>query len=592
MTGTSVIVQQLRTLIAASGAEDQSDQHLLEQFLSQRDEPSFAALVERHGPMVLGVCRRILRDEHLAEDVFQATFLVLARRAATICKRQSVGSWLHGVALRLARKVKAGVVRSELPDSRSNTPGAVDPHAAAIWHEAREILDDEIQRLPENYRLPLVLCYLESLTRDEAAAQLGWSVDKLRGLLDRGRERLRSRLVRRGVTLSAAGAATLLADTVSAAAVPPLLAVTTIHAAARFAAGTAPAPCGVSAPVVALTEGGLRMVASKTRTLILALALVAGVIGSGAAILAQRTDPTPAVATGPKDGAGPVKKPERPTKASLDALLPAESRHTFGPVSPEWKSKVTYLLNDGGDDPPNSLLVVEPEARDPNVKGYGKEVRYFAKEGDKRERRILRYHPDGSLACDMDIVGGEQFDCSYDPDGTVRAYVHWRKGKWIGGYSVSPDGATVHRLASGTGELVTYGKKTGNSEHRWYCEGTNFLSKSYRNGSVTMIRLNGTDDWLIIDKTEERFHATSAREFWNKPAGGVPRVQKFEADPFADNENRRAADPGEVQRTTERYALRRMAFLEAYGKFLTRGGYAWDKLGIEFLRKGTGLWPY
>jgi RNA polymerase sigma factor (sigma-70 family) len=591
MTGTSVLVQQLRALIAGPLAEGQTDQHLLEQFLSQRDEPSFAALVERHGPVVLGVCRRILQDEHLAEDAFQATFLVLARKAATICKRQSVGSWLHGVALRLARKVKAGIARSKLPRARSNPPGAVDPHAAAIWHEAREILDEEIQRLPENYRLPLVLCYLEGLTRDEAAVQLGWSADKLRGLLDRGRERLRSRLIRRGVTLSAAGAATLLADTVSAATVPPLLAVTTIHAAARFAAGIALAPCGISAPVVALTDGGLRMIASKTRTLILALALVAGVLGSGAAILAQRTDPTPAVATGPKDGAGPVKKPERPTKASLDALLPVESWHTFGPVNPEWKSKVTYLLNDGGDDPPNSLVVVEPDARDPNVKEYRKEVRYFAKEGDKRERRILRYYPDGSLWCDMDIVGDEQFDCSYDPDGTVRGFVHWRKGKWIGGYSVSPDGATIHRLAGGTGELVTYGKKLGNAEHRWYCEGVNFLSKQYRNESVTTIRLNGADDWLIVDKTEERLLATSEREIWNNPAGGVPRVQKFDAQPFADNEHRRVPDPGEVQRTTERYALRRTAFLETYDKFLTRGGYAWDKLGIAFLRKGT-TWPY
>jgi RNA polymerase sigma factor (sigma-70 family) len=591
MPGTAVIVQQLRNLIAGPIAEGRTDQHLLEQFLSQRDEPSFAALVERHGPMVLGVCRRILRDKHLAEDVFQATFLILARKAATICKRQSVGSWLHGVALRLARKVKAGVARSQLPDARRNTPAAVDPHAAAIWHEAREILDDEIQRLQENYRLPLVLCYLEGLTRDEAAAQLGWTVDKLRGLLDRGRERLRSRLIRRGVTLSAAGAVTLLADTVSAATVPPFLAVTTIQAAARFAAGTALTPCGISTSVVALTEGGLRMTASNTRTLILALALVAGVLGSGAAILAQRADPTPAVATGPKDAPGPVKKPERPTKASLDALLPAESRHTFGPVNPEWKSKVTYLLSDGEDDPPNALRVVEPEARDPSVKGYCKEVRYFAKEGDKRERRIHRYHPDGSLWCEMDIVGDEQFDCSYDPDGTVRASVHWRKGKWIGGYSVSPDGANIHRLVGGTGELVTYGKKLGNSEHRWYCEGVNFLSKQYRNGSVTTIRLNGAEDWLIVDKTEERFLATAEREIWHKPAGGVPRVQKFDAEPFADNENRRPADPGEVQRTTERYSLRRRAFLETYDKFLTRGGYAWDKLGIAFLRKGT-TWPY
>ena len=288
---TDVLLRELRTFIAGRKAEGQTDQDLLEQFLSHRDEASFAALLERHGPMVLGVCRRVLHDEHLAEDAFQAAFLVLAHKATTIRKKQSVGSWLHGVALRLARKAKAEAARSKHPDVRSKSQAAADPQAEASWHEAQQILDDELQRLPEQYRLPLILCYLEGLTRDEAAAQLGWSAGKLKGLLDRGREQLRSQLVRRGVTMSAAGAATLLADTVLSASVPPLLTVSTIHAATRLAAGVALAACGISAPVIALTQGGLKMMASKTMTVVVALVLVASLFGAGVGIVAQRAEP-------------------------------------------------------------------------------------------------------------------------------------------------------------------------------------------------------------------------------------------------------------------------------------------------------------
>jgi RNA polymerase sigma factor (sigma-70 family) len=285
-----VLLRELRTFIAGRKAEGQTDRCLVEQFLSHRDEASFGALLERHGPMVLGVCRRVLRDEHSAEDAFQATFLILVRQAGTIRKRQSVGSWLHGVALRLALKLKAAGTRSTHADSRCKSHAGVDPQAEATWHESREILDNELQRLPESYRLPLVLCYLEGLTRDEAAAQLGWTVGKLKGLLDRGRDRLRSRLIQRGVTLSAAASATLLADTILAAAVPPLLTVTTIRAAARFAGGVTLAACGISAPVVALTEGGLKMMAAKKTSVLLALVLFTAMIGSGVGIFAQRTE--------------------------------------------------------------------------------------------------------------------------------------------------------------------------------------------------------------------------------------------------------------------------------------------------------------
>ena len=190
------VLRYLRTLVAGKAAEGQTDQFLLERFVSQQDEAAFIGLLQRHGPMTLAVCRRILHDEHLAEDAFQATFLVLALKAGAIRKQASVASWLYGVALRLARKQKAQTIRSEQAmrqdpqpkTARSNDPAKLEEH---------EILDEELQRLPEKYRLPLLLCYIEGRTREEAAKQLGWTLAKVKGLLDRGRDRLRSRLIRR-----------------------------------------------------------------------------------------------------------------------------------------------------------------------------------------------------------------------------------------------------------------------------------------------------------------------------------------------------------------------------------------------------------
>ena len=173
-----------------------SDQLLLDRFVRNRDETAFAILLGRHGPMVLSVGRRILHDVHRAEDVMQATFLSLIRHAGSIRKRASLGSWLHGVAWRLAHKSR---IQAERAANRMRQHGAPPPNpsAEAIWGEMQQILDEELQRLPERYRLPLVLCYLEGQSRDEAAARLGWTSGRVKGLLERGREQLRMRLIRR-----------------------------------------------------------------------------------------------------------------------------------------------------------------------------------------------------------------------------------------------------------------------------------------------------------------------------------------------------------------------------------------------------------
>ncbi|HKB40338.1 MAG TPA: sigma-70 family RNA polymerase sigma factor, partial [Gemmataceae bacterium] len=196
MNGTPArtVIRHLRSLTERQS--DTSDEHLLLGYLGRRDEEAFAALVRRHGAMVFSVCRRVLDDEHDAEDAFQATFLVLARRAAAVRSPGSLAAWLHGVACRISLKARAEAARrSAVPLCDSAVPAPADPS----WRDVRTVLDQELDRLPENLREPLVLCYLEGLTRDEAAARLSCPLGTLKGRLERGRELLRQRLVRRGV---------------------------------------------------------------------------------------------------------------------------------------------------------------------------------------------------------------------------------------------------------------------------------------------------------------------------------------------------------------------------------------------------------
>ncbi|SRR5579883_1972942 len=186
---------------------------LLARWSEQRDQQAFASLMARHGPMVLGVCRRLLGDVHEAEDVFQAVFLVLARRASRVRQPEALAGFLHTIAVRLARKARAEKQRRQRVETSSVVPEPVDPRPHPLdvlsGRELLAVLDEEIARLPERYRLPLVLCLLQGRTVEEAARQLDWSNGSLRGRLTRGRDRLRRRLVRRGLDLSV-GAVALL----------------------------------------------------------------------------------------------------------------------------------------------------------------------------------------------------------------------------------------------------------------------------------------------------------------------------------------------------------------------------------------------
>jgi RNA polymerase sigma factor (sigma-70 family) len=189
--------------------------------------------------MVLGVCRRVLGDHHAAEDAFQATFLVLVRRADSLARPDLVANWLYGVACRVARKARArAAAPAELPPQVVDMH-PVEPETEAVWRDVRQVLDEEVQRLPEKYRLPVVLCYLEGQTNEQASRKLGWPLGTVAGRLSRARDLLRSRLTRRGLALTAPLLLLLLSSRRVTAAVSVRLHRATVDAALRASDGAA-----------------------------------------------------------------------------------------------------------------------------------------------------------------------------------------------------------------------------------------------------------------------------------------------------------------------------------------------------------------
>jgi RNA polymerase sigma-70 factor (ECF subfamily) len=196
------------------------DDQLLERFVRLRDETAFEALLRRHEPLVFGVCRKLLYDVHDAEDAFQATFLVLARKAGSVAPPSLLGHWLYGVATRVATRARKAALRRAREQSGADL-AAVPSAAEKEDSDLAPLLHEEVRRLPDKYRRPVVLCYLEGKTNEEAAHQLQWPVGTVQGRLNRARALLRARLTRRGFALSASLLAAALAPAASAAPSPP-----------------------------------------------------------------------------------------------------------------------------------------------------------------------------------------------------------------------------------------------------------------------------------------------------------------------------------------------------------------------------------
>lgn len=287
----AMVLRHLRRWVGGGTGEAESDGNLLERFAATHDQAAFATLMQRHGPLVLSVCRRLLADPHAVDDAFQATFVVLVRRAAALKREGSLGSWLYTVAYRIALKARAQSARRRSREQQAEdmaqeaTAAGGDPDSRMFQSEIRAVLDDEVHRLPEKYRAPLILCYLEGKTNEQAARELGCPIGSMSWRLDKGRELLKSRLASRGVTLSVAALATALTENAASAAVPVLLSESTMRAAVGLLAGKAAASV-MSANVASLADGFLHTFwVAKVRAATIMVVML-GLAGSGATALA------------------------------------------------------------------------------------------------------------------------------------------------------------------------------------------------------------------------------------------------------------------------------------------------------------------
>src|SRR6266545_2936373 len=344
------VIRHLRQSLERGDSGGLSDAELLERVVTQRDQAAFEVLVWRHGGMVLGLCQRLLRHEQDAEDAFQAAFLILLRKAASIGKRQSLASWLYKVAFRVALRLRTQQRQRTLREQSDVDVPAAEATPELIWRDLRPVLDAEVNGLPEKYRTPFVLCYLQGLTNEEAARHLGCPRGTVLSRLSWARQRLRDRLVRRGLTLSTAALATALSAS-TAAALPAPLVHTTVKAATLIAAGKTVAGA-VSTQAAFLMQGVLRdMFLTKLR-IVAAVLLGIGALAFGVGTLAaqrQHADQTASAASeAPAEQAGAAAQPPAKGDAHKAVLLRVPNHGIQPQVAVDGKG-VVHLIYFKGD---------------------------------------------------------------------------------------------------------------------------------------------------------------------------------------------------------------------------------------------------
>jgi RNA polymerase sigma factor (sigma-70 family) len=317
------VLGPIQKLFGRGSVSGLSEGQLLARFVGEHDEVAFEAIVSRHGPMVLGICRRLLDDPNDVEDAFQATFLVLVRRAGSLRDRELLSNWLYGVALRVASRARRDRARrrvGQVPDFHSEDQTGASPDDAGLC-ELRSVLDTEVARLPERFRAPIVLCYFEGLTHDQAAERLRCPVGTVRSRMAKGRELLQSRLTRRGfgpASLVPAGPLPGLSP-----AIPPALLTRTAAAAGAVATGSLLAGGG-STSAVALARGVLRTM-TFTKWMTIAAATVALVAVGGGVRVAARPDGADETEGQPENR--PAGVDGRPVRKALEEIQSGINRY-------------------------------------------------------------------------------------------------------------------------------------------------------------------------------------------------------------------------------------------------------------------------
>jgi RNA polymerase sigma factor (sigma-70 family) len=391
----SPILSLIRRTVEDQRVREMPDAELLRRFHAQRDQVAFHALLRRHGAMVLDVCRGVLGNEADAEDAFQATFLILARKAGSIRKATSLGSWLHGVAYHAALKARAQcAARHKHETTVSARPSA--EFDDVTWREVRQVLHAELKGLPERYRAPLVLCYLEGATQEMAAWQLSVAKSTLRTRLERGRALLRARLLRRGI-----GPTAVLVSAAWPAAYAP---ANTLVSLTVLATGTAtsvavgkPAASILSANVAGITKGVLKgMFFTKIKTAAAVLMLL-GFVATGAGLSVYRS------LGGERDAPRQVIQPKNQATLALVPVVAQGKEQGPEPVPPTWKIGRT-LQGHGGQ--------VSRVAFSPNGKLLA---------SGSRDKSVLVWDVAAGVSLHTLTCGGEVLAIAFTPDGKTLA---------------------------------------------------------------------------------------------------------------------------------------------------------------------------
>ncbi len=377
------VLRYLRADRRARDGGELTDGQLLQRFVDRGDEGAFETLVLRHGGTVLGVCRRVLGHEQDAEDAFQATFLVLARKAASIGSRETVGNWLYGVAYRTARKAKVTNARRRNRETQAANNRQQKHDTKEVWSDLQPLLDRELQRLPAKYRSPLVLCDLEGKTRAEAARQLGWPEGTLSWRLAAARSLLAKRLQRHGVTLSAGALGLVLAQNASAG-VPAQLIASTINAAGIASLGQAVAAGLIPADVAALTEGVLRTMFCTKLKIAGAICLTLAVMATGAGVVSYR------VCAGPGQRAQTAARADKDGQAFVafaedrgrEPRKPADVAGPITAISADGKVLTVRIGGGGRGEEPKVTEVTLSDKTNIEFVGAGKDLKRKLKVGD------------------------------------------------------------------------------------------------------------------------------------------------------------------------------------------------------------------
>jgi RNA polymerase sigma factor (sigma-70 family) len=464
------LTQQFCQLLETASLAPASDRELLERFVMDQDSAAFEALVRRHGGLVLAACQQVLADPADVEDTFQATFLVLLSKASSIRKQQSVSSWLFGTAHRLALQMRASACRRKQREVAAGQPitqeqAPPDPS----WRETVAVLHEELNALPDRFRLPLLLCYLEGKSRDEAAEQLGWTRGSVKGRLERGREVLRKRLVGRGITLSA-GLLGALAHSSATARCSSRLVQATLTAATS----------GPSARVAALTTGvSTAMFSSKVKLvscLIVCLGLLLGVAG-------HRLSPPPSSAS---QAALPVKPSPKSTAADRETEKITLRGQVFDPDGKPLAGAKLLLLGEG--DKPVELGTSTEEGR-------------FTIEVPKATDQAYLVAQRGKAGIDFlsleGIRASKPVELRLVKDQAIRGRVIDTEGKPVSGVRVEARDLGVYQDNSLDSFLTLWKKRhymsgvPGGVKHLWNRGGRLFTTKTDAEGQFVLHGVGG-----------------------------------------------------------------------------------------------------